>query len=730
MSVDVARFRAQSAIVTPFFGSAPPGNLLVYDVLGEVGAAGMRERLLVLRLDRTPDVVILRGLSDALMSEIGAGGGIADITDAFPTASVYLLRFSPAPELVHLCGAEITPDTVAELIISTREAELTAALVRSEAVWSASNYHFITPSDIHSDKFIRLGDMFDDRFTVSRVADWCWHLIEFPSVLCADTILLLPLLQELELRYFKQHGAALRMQVLPGYGSQASEFTNRLSEIVPDARAIHARVVCLVSVSASGGYIAKFEQELARFQDPPACTVQIICQASPQRNGSALVNIESQHFRSKTECRLCERGSTPLEIDQRRFTTTLGTTILKLPDANQMQVHTVLLAEAVAVEALRVHVDRHGQHDHLGIYIDIESLLRSKVFRATATLGIAQTLHGFSPELTLIPAHSGSPHIQRWWHEETGQSSALLPLGEPLSDELLLRIQAANSILVLDDSVISARTMRAALDVVQGIKEGVNDQDYLIRAFVLVARPASYDTWRGLRERFYIGKAHRLSAAWELNLPDTGYDDSRHRCPWCNEAQVLEATIHRAPKMIRGYLETRLARLRSGTGLANHLFLASELITDEGPSSEWYHTAIHTSPGSYLGSISDVGAYVGCAAMLQKMRNDWAANAKRFSTAYSVPLDVALRRFTDPVIAAALVRGTAAHELQSVSLVEPLNQTFMELHHLGQHPVFAAEILLADHAGKFPRRVNVEHLQTTGKRCSEVVAALLEFLGS
>lgn len=148
------------------------------------------------------------------------------------------------------------------------------------------------------------------------------------------------------------------------------------------------------------------------------------------------------------------------------------------------------------------------------------------------------------------------------------------------------------------------------------------------------------------------------------------------------------------------YVERRLARLRDPAGLDGAIYLGAECALDD-PAGGW-HPAVHTTPGSYLGNVSDVGAFVGAAALLQGMRDAWNRSAERWSMRYAMPMTTVLGRYTDPVIVAGLLRGVSAPEVWGETERE-LARALLALDHTSQHGVLAAEILLAARQRKLPR---------------------------
>jgi hypothetical protein len=672
-----------------------------------------------------PKTVLLRGLVGSLRAEIESGTGLKDLAEAFPSARIFEISFVPDPKLVALNGGVTTQAEEAHLLSLAQQVELLAMLTWSDAIWHDRNCHFIVPSGHHADKFVRPSDMFSDQINISRIADWLYPAAAAASCVTADTDMLLPLLQELRVRHIQRTTTDLKLRIVPLYGSTPKQIRIVLEDIVPFARERNNQLLMLLSVSASGGYIREMTANLAEFQDPPHGVFRILCQAGGDKREDSLCYVEVRQYPNQSVCEMCTVDRTaPIQIDQRRFMTRIGTRLLSLPSAADMQEHAPILVDAVKMGAFKVHVDRPTRHQHLGIYIDTQTLLTSRIFKAKATIGLARCLLGFSPDLILVPAHDATPAMQSWLAAEGLPGAQSLSLSGNVPDSLKCRIQNAKCILLCDDAVITSRSMRAALDIVQVFKEQAGfDTFTAIRAFALVARPSSFDVWKGLSDRFYIEKVRKLFAGWEFNLPDMGYGRGE-TCPWCEERELLERLLPDAPVPAREYLERRFARLSDPNGLTSQIYFLSEAA---GEVRDW-EAAIHTTPASYLGSTSDLGAYVGTAALVQKMRNDWNRSIERWSTAYAIPLHEALRHFTDPVIAAGFIRSVNRHELQVASVAEGLTPTLLMLDHYQKHPVFAAEVVLAALQRKLPTGLGVAPLARLFQPLPEPYASTMSHL--
>lgn len=727
-----ARFSANETRIYGRPQSRGTARILVYDLSGDIRAPTLRDRLSSLDVNGSYEHVLLRGVSDFLRADIEDGEGKRELVDRFGAAArLWLVDVTDRPALVPIraevpaAGAnQVDAETI---LAQCAQIETEAALVWCNAIWSGPAVHFVAPSGYHTDKFIRVGDAFADPINISRVADWCSYRASPPTVLVTDSFTLLPLLQEIELRWLSARGTRLPKFLLPVYGTPEDVLRERLSEMVPLARDSNSRVLVLVSVTASGGYVRALTNGLTFFEQPPVFEYLSICKIGDEVSDlTAICRLAATQFASREACKLCIDGaSKPIEIDQQHFTTRLGVRLLETPKIAELEEANLIIADADRHGAFRVHVNRAERHGHLAIFMDTARLLESRVFGARMTIGLARALRGFRPDIVLVPRHEFTSALQNWLANENVAPAIEISLDEPLRDEVRRGIGGAERILLCDDAVVTGRTMHAMLEIVQREKGRSADSSYQLRGFTLVARPAWAAAWKGLGERFFIDNQRRLFAGWEINLPDVNAN-GRDVCPWCIEARMLRTVLPRLGEAARPYIERRIARLSDPEGLSGQIYLAAELAA---PVDGW-DPAVHTTPSSYLGDVSDVGAYVACSALLQRMRDAWETSSERWSTRYAIPLHKLLRRFTDPVIASAFLRGIQGHETMAAELREELERTLSELDHASQDIVLVAELLLAGKQKKLPyRQVRRDYSPRLENSTNEIFSALRGLFG-
>jgi hypothetical protein len=221
--------------------------------------------------------------------------------------------------------------------------------------------------------------------------------------------------------------------------------------------------------------------------------------------------------------------------------------------------------EAVsATEALRLHHDVTYPETagdpgtrHRPIDIDVNKLLLDEDVWATCVSRLAAFQ---TPDIALIPDHEATEALEQLvksTHPET--IPATVPAGL-LEDHVVHTMHDASRILIVDDAVVSGKTLRRLID---RIRDALGDEHFAekdIRIFTPLLCSASSDVARRLRNKVTPGAKNSdrvesgavLVAAYEVPLPA---DDP---CPWCEEwlfLKRLQPKMARHADVIRARLE-------------------------------------------------------------------------------------------------------------------------------------------------------------------------------
>jgi hypothetical protein len=698
-------------------------NLLVFDAVGETGADLLDTRLQRLPpLLRQPDVVVFRGLADLHRETIAD----ASLQEYFPPHCRIYDIVSVADEIVNSVGgsSELATPERRGLLMRIRDLELSAILHWSEGIWNPAEFHFVLPSGEHADKFIRIGDALGDWLNVSRIADWLEPAVTPHVAVVADTGTLLPLMQELRNRVLHRHpGGAVLMRTFPSYHPTREELDEQISEALVWAGegGDSGKIIFLLSVNASGGLRRRIETSLDRLSVGQTSEIIILAEANDPPDPRSLSCFPSRRFASTEDCELCANNSPAVEIDQQRFTTRIftGTKTLSLPKGKEIRERTRMVVELNSVQALWVHSNRPNHHKHLGIYIDPQAALRNEAFRAAADAAFDRTLSLGRFDLVLVPRHENSAALEQWVRQKGFDRIRLVSRSRPDDSEVELLIQQAKLILIVDDAILSGHTMRSVLQYVQQLKGARQDEDYEVLGLALIGRTPDSDSWRGVQECFFIKGRFRLETAFQTLIPEWGSN-----CPWCLELRALEDLAQHLTDG-RDYLEMRLDRLRDPNGLQENLFIGAELAPPD-PRDE----SRHTTPHSFWGNLTDVGAFVAASSEFQKVRDAWHQKADALVYRYVLPTAQILRRYRDPVLAAAMLRAANARELWSAEKSAQIMGALRDSIHFRHHSVLAAELLWAGQRQKLPPEIVTHALNdreaTLPPDVLKIIRALLE----
>ncbi|MCW3047302.1 MAG: hypothetical protein JWO74_1586 [Solirubrobacterales bacterium] len=148
--------------------------------------------------------------------------------------------------------AALSDDLAPEILARCRAVELEALLRRTNAIWEPTSYHYRLPSGEHTDSFIRIADVFNDRRASAALASWLRGFTTDSTVAVVDTGTLVPLIDQLAILLER---AAEQLPLSPGlagvetmdrYPRSRFEYLRRFREIS------EVEILAVLSVSSSG----------------------------------------------------------------------------------------------------------------------------------------------------------------------------------------------------------------------------------------------------------------------------------------------------------------------------------------------------------------------------------------------------------------------------------------------------------------------------------------------
>lgn len=696
-------------------------RLLIVDLEGERGSTPLRNRLAGLEDVHGYDTVILRGMRSSLSQFDDAEK--QDLIEAFGrSCRVCSMHFSSYPTLEWLEPAD-DPRADEALYSIVQEVDVLARLMSAEAVWAGADFHFALPSGVHTDTFIRVGDALGSPTEVARLADWIHYQLPPSALLVIDSATMLPLAQELRVRHLSQFAVDLAgIVVLPVYAIDEQECDARLLMAMPASFTELPSVVSLVSVTSTGGYLARLKESCLRIGFDPPHEI-IVCESSPVRSTGALCHVLSEQNLA-ANCGLCSaENSHAVEIDAVRFAPRLyiGQQVQEIPRASSLSELRELLEAGTRTGAFRVHVTDRRTDKHSPIYIDVERLLADRLVRERVSSAIADACDAWNPEIIVVDSQCDTSQLRS---VVTGVASRPVFIltdarTESLLDELRTALATARSVLIIAPCVASTRSVRSIVEALQ--RAAGNGSDLHLFCWTVLLRTSSLKALRGIQRRFYINRVAGLRAAWEVFLPSESHSSA---CPWCSERRFIESKgLH----LQSAYFAERLQRLASPDGLSDCVFLLAHAnaADDDG------RAATHATPGAYFGAVSDVAAFVGSTAVIAQAIQDWSKDARSLVSRLVFSLPDVLRAFSDPMIAAAFLRAFRRREIETPRLGLNLAEAMNELAHSRQHDVFVAEMLLATGRGLIDKGWHsADWLSTLVDRDGEVSGLAAAALGA
>ncbi|MEO8561695.1 MAG: hypothetical protein ABI601_06445 [bacterium] len=314
---------------------------------------------------------------------------------------------------------------------------------------------------------------------------------------------------------------------------------------------------------------------------------------------------------------------------------------------------------------------------HRDIAIDVVALLGNARFAEA----VRESLSAFSRrcDLLIVPYHHATDAL-------ISLAASLYPdlcsivVKPGWVERLKSELRGKLRILILDDAVVSGRTLRSIHRVIQDqihlLDEDQRPADgYRISAFAVIGRPHNDSLWKRLGDSLrQTSDSLSLGCYKKLLMPDRS-------CPWCDEVARLERLqkeIRSAPTLlgtgmalsaedreILSCIDERLDVLtlpQTGaiTGLRNSIFLAGPDGAIRARSPD------RLTPHSLFGeSLTETTTFAAVASAMHTIRLQMYAHLES-SQGVAWEWDVAriVTAFHDPLIQASFLRAARADELR------------------------------------------------------------------
>jgi orotate phosphoribosyltransferase len=567
-------------------------------------------------------------------------------------------------------------------------------------VEASRNHHFILPSGAHSSLFIRLAEACVDLLTVDQFAYWIAQEVcrKDPGCHTADFVLVVdhPSMLALGLRVARFFEGRVDVKALRSYATDVqtrTETINTLSSLDSE------RVILVIGI-ASTGRLARFVAECAAAAGRSAPTTLIMFAAQDIDGVPVLCRLhlrDYKHSAPDQDCPLCAAGSQPVRIS--------GSTYLvgyqpgesaALPAPRFKAQKAFLERYGGHAGVLRVHFDDPNEYvpRHHAFYIDVSSLMKIEEFRQE--FGKCLREMEPRPDVVIAPAHPAAETISTFAAGvlQCARISFVSSLRKALNEEdLVRRMQAAQTVLVLDDVFITGTRLDGINRSLREEGQDVCPHVSRVHFFTLLATPASQA--RYVQRKGGLTGTHAwqagLSHLYEVPLPDW---HDKEKCPWCRESRLL-SRIAQANALMEGPLIDRLSRLRSSkTGIDSDPYFVP---------FDGVDVPLLGSQSAVLGSDSTpMQVLLACASAIQQQRH--AEQRPLAAERYPAPTFLAERvlstNYTERSIWLAILRGLRAHELEP-ELKDFLRGVAMEVTAQSPDRFIAGELGLAWLNGTF-----------------------------
>lgn len=525
------------------------------------------------------------------------------------------------------------------------------------ALEPSGNYHFVTPSLMHTDRFIRIGDLVRNRETLDRLAFWIEQRVANVQGVLVDSWSI----SAVALRALQKLGLNIPFDCIPEHPVQNPEACKAVIESLVRRMSGEGKLLVLVSINGSGQLLSQVESILEPFLEGISVeNLSLYGFKSTPQEFDCLARIDDKGETHTDEaCAFCSEGSIAIPIDSTSYHLRSWREQPVLLRAEHCNPGKSFINRYRSIEGLFfVHRNDPSDSRHHAYDIDVARLLELPEFVKKHR----SILAGFAGKVDLLvcPDHAAA-------HLLLAIARDVLDVPYVIHDNLdrasleagsISALEDARAILVIDDTLNSgSRTHR----YVQGIREGNYGEFSQINFHVALARPET------LSEFNRISKSIADHHPWEgeMNfteiflLPRWGTD----KCPWCKEFDLLsrlEESYGRPPDWLTK--RTQLLRdTQSGISCEPLLLLPNVEPTTLGDGSPICAAGTPSMPLTFA-----------IASALQRHRSD--SNVKR-QLHPDFPLANVLspknfERYDEGLIRAILLRNVTRHELGSQASIE------------------------------------------------------------
>lgn len=464
-------------------------------------------------------------------------------------------KHEPAMIVELLDSKDSAPLSPIDWLPILRRTEIMSLIKQADALFS--NGHFALPSGLHTNSHLSIRRLLSDPLTVSRLADWLLIDVSKADGILTDQAPMLPLIFALQALTAHIRHSLPPVEVLEDYPADLKTISDAL-QVFNDVSGGTKQLVFLMSVSRSG--------RLGRYYRTAAASSSVLrvlfsIGGNDPEELEALIHIpiDDYSLSQQESCELCISEDKPLQRinpASHEPETALPRQIIRAT-ADNLSKLSRFWGIADEMDAVRLHFyDEHARHH--AVYLEISRLLAHNEFRATCVEKLRSLSR--SPNLVIIPNHSSS-QVLRDLVREALPTAGIEILPERtirIPDELHPRIAAASQVLLVDDAVITTKTVTdLKLQIYQICK--YYERSPGLDVFVVLARPSTSEHLRWLSNRLRDSIGGHLHYAYKVFLP---YPSTLY-CPFCDERKMLTRYMDKLSKDAAAIAKRRLRWLRN-----------------------------------------------------------------------------------------------------------------------------------------------------------------------
>lgn len=572
-------------------------------------------------------------------------------------------------ELYEVVNSQLVKLNDNALLERIRLADLNEVVEQSsgESLIEAPNgTHFITPSGKHTNKFIRIADIVQSYNALDRISYWLLPHLKDVSYILIDN--------------WSIASIVLHTQLRAGINIPFDSFTSHVSSNISDAKSVLKRVgkrhkggtvLCLVSVSASGGFLETAEKLISEsklFHTFKGLALFVL-PGSPTETCLGQINTDIEWFGSEEDCSYCSSNTDndKFYIDPKYYTLR---DYKEKPAFMPAKFFSTGENHDIPTQA-REFISEYGQIDgalslhkndsyaglsprHHAYFIDVDKLCSSTVFldKFETKLADYYKCNGI-PDVIVFPDHNAGEHLAKIISNSYQNLFIKTNSLENISIGDREIIANSKHILFVDDVVITGtRLDKYNRSLREDFKTSTFDTvGYLIG----VARPDSNKALINIKQRLTFGTWESASFAWVESLILPNWSESQ--CPWCKELNLITSVD--APFEESTHCEERIIELRKRSGINSNGFLYFENVA-----------RVILGQGSPLasGGASEIQVLFTIAHGLQMCRSE-------IDEKYALKKDIFIQSvlgtkklfhtYNEPMIQAAFLRSAQPNEICS-----------------------------------------------------------------